>query len=180
MKAIPSWAAVSETRRQHIERVGRLLMTWADALSVDRTERERWLRAAALHDALKDAPVETLRALAPRAWDRPALLHGPAAAAMAAQHGEDDRGVLDAVAFHSVGYARWDDVGRMLYLADFLEPGRTGGNRAEREQLTALVLDDRHSALRHVARARITMIIARDQSLLPETVDFWNSLRCVD
>jgi HD superfamily phosphohydrolase YqeK len=27
------------------------------------------------------------------------------------------------VRFHSSGYAGWDDVGKMLFLADFLEPG---------------------------------------------------------
>ena len=33
--------------------------------------------------------------------------------------------MLDAVRYHSVGLAGWDMVGRVLYCADYLEPGRT-------------------------------------------------------
>src|SRR5919197_6218073 len=110
----PAWAQVTPERRAHIERVAALLGQWADALRTPAAERQRWLKAAYLHDALRDAPVIPADALA----------HGPAAADRAAAEGETDRGVLDAVRYHTVGYAGWDDVGRMLYLADYLEPGR--------------------------------------------------------
>src|SRR5919197_417291 len=109
---LPPWATVTPERRAHVERVAALVSTWAAALRVPDAERARWLRAAWLHDALRDAP----------AVDE--LAHGPMAADRAAQDGERDRGVLDAVRYHSLGYAEWDDVGKMLYLADYLEPGR--------------------------------------------------------
>src|SRR5690349_24868704 len=83
------------------------------ALHTPDGERARWLKAAWLHDALRDAPAAD------------ELAHGPMAAERAARDGETDRGVLDAVRFHSLGFAGWDDVGRMLYLADYLEPGRS-------------------------------------------------------
>ena len=111
--ALPPWAQVSAKRRAHIERVAGLIAEWADAMGVAATERGRWLKAAYLHDALRDAPLADQ------------LAHGPAAADRAAREGETDQGVLDAVRYHTVGYAGWDDAGRMLYLADFLEPGRT-------------------------------------------------------
>src|SRR3989449_4292320 len=34
--------------------------------------------------------------------------------------------------YHSLGHARWDDVGKMLYLADYLEPGRPFDREAHR------------------------------------------------
>ena len=106
--SLPAWATVTPERRAHIERVVALLDRWADAMRIAAGERERWRRAGWLHDALRDAPLGD------------PFAHGPAAADRAAAEGERDRGVLDAVRHHTIGSADWDDVGRMLYLADFL------------------------------------------------------------
>ncbi|NIM51561.1 MAG: HD domain-containing protein [Gemmatimonadales bacterium] len=174
---LPSWARVTAKRRGHIDRVGELIATWAREIGVSDAERGRWLRAVSMHDALKDAPKELLRELAPDPWDTDSLRHGPAAAVLAARNGETDRGVLDAVRYHSVGYAAWDAVGRMLYLADYLEPGRSRNREAQR-RLAARVCEDVAGVLREVARQRIGRIIAAGHPLLPETIAFWNSLAC--
>jgi len=160
---LPSWAQVSEKRRAHIERVAALLGEWADAMGIRSRERERWLKAAFLHDALRDADVAD------------ALAHGPLAADRAAREGETDRGVLDAVRYHTVGYAGWDDAGRMLYLADFLEPGRSFA-AAERKTLAGRVPGERDAVLREVARWRIEWVVRSGWPLVPETVAFWNAL----
>lgn len=160
---LPSWAQVTRERRAHIERVATLLSEWADAMGVTDIERSRWLNAAHLHDALRDAP------------NADTLAHGAAAAARAAQDGEADRGVLDAVRFHTLGYAQWDDVGRMLYLADFLERGRNFDTR-DREALIARVPRERDVVLREVARRRIEWVVRSGWPLAPTTVEFWNSL----
>jgi 2-amino-4-hydroxy-6-hydroxymethyldihydropteridine diphosphokinase len=176
---LPDWAQVSAKRLRHIESVAWLLTQWADALAVNRVELERWLRAAALHDAVKDAPKHELRELVPDAWGVGKLRHGPAAAVLAERHGEQDRGVLDAVRFHSVGYAGWDDVGRMLYLADYLEPGRS--HRAqELERLRARVPKDTTGVLCKVTQDRIEYLRRHGKTVLRETQEFWESLRCGD
>jgi HD superfamily phosphohydrolase YqeK len=163
--SLPPWAQVSPQRRAHIERVVALLDEWATAMDVPARERERWLRAGWLHDALRDAPL------------RDRLAHGPAAADRAAAEGERDRGVLDAVRHHTLGYAGWDDVGRMLYLADFLEPGReASGARSDRAQLAARVPQDRDGVLREVARRRFEWVLRSNWPLPVETVAFWNSM----
>lgn len=172
---LPAWAQVTPARRDHIARVATLLGAWADAMDVPAAERQRWLRAAWLHDALKDAPAEDLRALTPGFHGPDALRHGPAAAARAAADGEADAGVLDAVRHHSLGSAAWDRVGRMLYLADYLEPGRTH-RPAEREEWVRRVPDEPGVVLREVAAARIARNLRRGWPLLPETVGFWNAL----
>jgi HD superfamily phosphohydrolase YqeK len=150
-------------------------MRWADILDVVPKERDRWRRAALLHDALKDAPLHVQDALADVRWGPTNLLHGPAAAVLAERHGETDRGVLNAVRYHSVGFAGWDCVGRMLYLADYLEPGRAGMPPAAGE-IRRRVTDDPHAALRDVTRLRIAHHLRRGHPLLPETVAFWNAL----
>jgi len=144
-------------------------------MGVSRSERRRWVRAAWLHDALKDAPRRVVRDLADGVWNAPSLWHGPAAAERAARDGERDQGVLDAVRYHSVGYAGWDGVGRMLYLADYLEPGRRH-NGAREAGLAAGVPAEPDEVLRAVAARRIARGIEKGWPLLPETVAFWNAL----
>ena len=161
--SLPPWAQVSPERRAHIERVVALLESWADAMHVPAQERARWVRAGWLHDALRDAPLGD------------ATAHGPAAADRAAADGERDRGVLDAVRYHTVGYLHWDDVGRMLYLADFLEPGRLL-DPADRAALAARVPRERDAVLKEIARRRIEWVIRSGYQLMPATVGFWNSL----
>ena len=151
------------SRRAHIERVVQLLAEWARARAVSEHERDRWLRAGWLHDALRDAPYAD------------ELAHGPLAAERAAAEGERDQGVLDAVRFHSVGYARWDDVGRMLYLADHLEPGRVHDAEA-RAALAHRVAAEPDAVLREVAQRRIAWAVRSGWPLPAETVEFWNSL----
>jgi len=163
--SLPPWAQVSPERRAHIERVVGLLDEWATAMDVPARERERWLRAGWLHDALRDAPLSNR------------LAHGPAAADRAAAEGERDRGVLDAVRHHTLGYAGWDDVGRMLYLADFLEPGReASGARSDRADLAGRVPKDRDRVLREIARRRLEWVLRSEWPLPVETVAFWNSV----
>ena len=140
-----------------------LLAAWASARRVSAAERDRWLRAGWLHDALRDAPAAD------------ELAHGPLAAERAAADGERDHGVLEAVRFHSVGHAGWDDVGRMLYLADHLEPGRTHDPTA-RAALAARVPAETAAVLREVAQRRIAWTVRSGWPLAPETVAFWNSL----
>ncbi len=171
----PPWAQIGEKRRAHVERVARLLADWAERAGVTGAERERWLRAAYLHDALRDAAPAELQRLVPDAWDVPSLRHGPAAARMAEEHGETDQGVLAAVRYHSIGYAGWDDVGRMLYLADYLEPGRDF-QREGRKALAARVPQDTGGVLRLVAAQRLRWVIESGQRLLTESVEFWNAL----
>ena len=175
MKGLPSWAVVVPERRAHVERVAELVERWADAWRTPAAERERWLRAAYLHDALRDAPVEVLRELSQFAWTTAELLHGPAAAELARRHGETDRGVLDAIRYHTVGSAGWDRVGKVLYLADYLEPGRPF-DVAQRAALAERVIGDFGGALRAVAGARLTWVVSSGWPLLKETVDFWNAL----
>ena len=173
--ALPSWAAASPKRVAHIERVAALAGTWAERMRVSDTERARWLRAVWLHDAFRDADEAALAHWAPDAPGPPSLRHGPASAARAEAEGETDRGVLDAVRYHSVGYAGWDMVGRVLYCADYLEPGRASA-RERRAELAARFPDDPGGVLAAVAAERVSHLVQSRWPLIEPTVGFWNSL----
>lgn len=161
--SLPPWAIVTPERRAHVERVAALLSAWAMVMHIPEDERARWLRAAWLHDALRDAPAAN------------ELVHGPMAAERAAHDGEADQGVLDAVRYHSLGFAGWDAVGRMLYLADYLEPGRPF-DQDLRRSLAARVAEERDAVLKQVTARRIERVIEGRWPLARDTVDFWNSL----
>jgi HD superfamily phosphohydrolase YqeK len=172
---LPQWAVVTAKRLQHIERVAELAAGWAEQLGVPDSERHRWLRAVWLHDALRDAPLEELDRWAEDSPDLPELRHGPASAARARAEGEDDRGVLDAVRYHSLGLAEWDMVGRILYCADYLEPGRPF-DRKHRAALAERLPSDPGAVLREVARARLLHIVQSGWPVHDLTRRFWNSL----
>jgi hypothetical protein len=172
---LPDWAVVSPKRLAHIERVARLVAQWGEEMGVPDSERNRWLRAVWLHDALRDASTEELERWAPSVLGPVELRHGPASAARAKADGETDRGVLDAVRYHSVGLAEWDMVGRVLYSADFLEPGRDH-LRTEGAALVSRFPTDSGGVLREVARVRLGHAVASSWPLPDPTVRFWNSL----
>jgi HD superfamily phosphohydrolase YqeK len=176
LPALPPWAQVTAARRGHIQRVAHLLHGWSAIMRIGAPERERWLRAAMLHDALKDAPPDVLAALARPRLGPAALWHGPAAAHRAEQDGERDAGVLDAVRYHSVGYAGWDRVGRMLYLADYLEPGRRFSPETRAAWATRVPAEP-DAVLREVAHHRIEHMRRKGWPVLPETEAFWTALR---
>jgi HD superfamily phosphohydrolase YqeK len=174
---LPAWAEAGEARVAHMARVAALLEEWARALRLDDRERARWRAAAWLHDALRDAAPETLRALLPdEASDLPELLlHGPAVARRLEAEGVDDAPLLRAVAYHTLGHPEFDRLGRALYLADFLDPGRDFLTH-ERAELRARMPHDADRVLVHVVRLRIRHLLDRDCAIRPETCAFWNTL----
>ena len=165
---LPEWARASQKRRAHIGRVAALLGEWAAALGLPEDERTRWLAAGWLHDALREADPEELRPRVPEEFRTlpGKLLHGPAAAERLA--GQADEELLDAIRYHTLGSARFGRLGRALYLADFLEPGR----RYEPEWTAALRARMPHemdAVLREVVRARVRHVEESGSTLHPET-----------
>jgi HD superfamily phosphohydrolase YqeK len=168
---LPPWAEVSERRRAHIARVAALMEAWADGYALPPWERARWTAAAWLHDALRDADAGALRAEVPEELrDLPAkLLHGPAVAERL--KGVADPELLDAVRFHTLGSPRFGRLGRALYLADFLEPGRDFAP-AWTASLRARMPHQEGAVLREVVDARVGHLRAGGHRPHPETTAF--------
>lgn len=173
---LPPWAQVSEKRRAHIRRVVELLAHWAERLDLPDDEASRWLFAGVLHDALRDAPESMLRTLSGDGTSGVDYLHGPAAAVRAEQDGERRQDVLDAVRFHTVGSPEWERTGKALYLADFLEPGRSF-LISERKFLASQVPHDFDATFRQCVRLRIEWSLKQGGELFPQTIALWNHAR---
>ncbi len=174
---LPAWARVGPKRLAHITRVVALVDHWAGGLAVPDHERERWRRAAWLHDAFRDADPGELAHWAPNSVGSVELWHGPAAAAQAEAAGEMDQGVLAAVRFHSVGSAEWDRVGQVLYCADYLEPGRSF-DRVDRAALATRFPAEPTQVFFEVVQRRILATVQAGRPLHDSTVTLWNSLGC--
>ena len=83
--------------------------------------------------------------------------------------------MLDAVRYHSVGLAEWDMVGRALYCADYLEPGRDFDHE-RRAELARRFPQDVGGVLREVAQARLLWAIRCGWTIPEPTYRFWNAL----
>ncbi|HEX6306691.1 MAG TPA: HD domain-containing protein [Longimicrobiales bacterium] len=160
-----------------MRRVSELLGAWADALDLTREDGIRWRAAGYLHDALREAPPDELRALVPEALRTlpGKLLHGPAAAERLRTAGLDDEPLLLAIGYHTIGHPGLDALGRALFIADYIEPGR----RYQPERLAALrarMPHARDEVLHEVLRARLDRLLREGRPMRDETVAFWNVL----
>jgi len=173
---LPSWAQVSEKRRAHIARVTALLDRWSDALHLTAAERRTWHDAGRWHDALRDAPVAHLRLAVGDPSLPDSVLHGPAAALRLAGEGEVRDELLDAIRWHTLGNPAWGPVGRALFMADYLEPGRPFA-QADRAFLASHVPLDFDGVFRQVVRSRIEWTLREGKTIFPETAALWNQVK---
>jgi 2-amino-4-hydroxy-6-hydroxymethyldihydropteridine diphosphokinase len=173
----PEWTVAGPNRRAHMTRVAELLGEWAEALCRGPDDVARWRSVGLLHDALRDERTDVLRDRVPpslRVLPGP-LLHGPAAAEQLRVDGVLDGELLRAVAYHTAGDPSFGALGRALYAADFLEPGRSFLPEW-RADLRARMPGDLDEVVVEIVRARIANLVGRRASVLPRTLDFWNAL----
>ena len=172
---LPSWARAATKRREHMSRVAALMEHWAHELRLGEAEALRGAAVGWLHDVLRDEDHGLLiHEVGPNERDLPGpMLHGPAAATRLA--GKVDPRVIQAIRYHTIGHPSLDLLGRALYLADYLEPGREflpEWTEALRRRMPA-GLDE---VLVEVLGQRIRRLIEVRKPLRPETSAFWSSL----
>ncbi len=141
---------------------------------MDEVQRLRWAAAGHLHDALKDAPVADLESLADSGWPGP-LVHAPACATKLREDGVRDEELLLAIAYHSTGHPDFGDLGKFLYMADFLEPGRKF-LAEERLRLRSRLPEHRDVVLVEVIRHRVSRLMEHGSPVLPTSLGLWNRL----
>jgi HD superfamily phosphohydrolase YqeK len=167
---LPVWAQAGDKRFAHIQRVCALLRAWGAAMRLPPDDVGTW------HDALRDAPEAELRDITGDRTSPSGLLHGPAVAIRLEEDGERRKSVLDAIRYHTVGWADWDSTGRALYMADYLEPGRKF-LAEDRGFLASQVPHNFDGVFRQVVRFRLEWSVREGNHIFPETVALWNSLR---
>lgn len=137
----------------------------------------RWRAAGFLHDALRDAlPGELAPTLSERFRALPeSAYHGPAAAARLEAAGVDDRELLAAIRWHTLGSPGFGTLGKALVAADTLEPGRTE-RPAWRRELRERAPEELDGIVTEIVANRIGYLLHARSPVHPQTLGFWNSL----
>ena len=72
----------------------------------------------------------------------PQVLHGPVASFVLKQEGiVDDAAILQAVRYHTTGHPEMDTLAKIIFIADYIEPGRTTPNIEDLFDIAAQDLD---------------------------------------
>lgn len=104
----------------------------------------------------------------------PVLLHAPVGAQLAqTEYGIDDAEICRAIALHTVGGPNMTVLDKIIYLADFIEPGR---NFPGVEKLRLLAKKNLDQAILAGFNHTIEYIIAGNGLIHPATVKARNSL----
>lgn len=140
--------SVKKSRYEHSVRVAEMCARICRFYGLD--EQLGYL-AGIGHDICKDEPDEKFIEIAGRDGNviipyelaKPSLLHGRAASVYLKElFGIKNKDVLEAVAVHTSGKIGMCDLGKVLFIADKIEPGRPQTNDSYYKRLFSLSLDD--------------------------------------
>lgn len=138
--------------------------------------------AGLLHDYARELPDHQLFQLAQEDnWpinlvekETPMLLHGPVAAYLAKKElGVTDPSILQAIRFHTTGCGQMDDLAKIVFLADMLEPSRNFPGVEELRKLAYYNLDQ---ALLKCLEHTLLYVVEGGRLLHPLTVEARNAL----
>ncbi|MDD2619457.1 MAG: bis(5'-nucleosyl)-tetraphosphatase (symmetrical) YqeK [Syntrophomonadaceae bacterium] len=102
----------------------------------------------------------------------PDLLHAPVGAFLLQQElGLDDKRILQAVRYHTLGSIEMTDLDKIIYLADMIEPGR---DYPGMQRLHCLAFRELDEAMLFGIESTIKYCLEAKRILHPRTVEVWN------
>lgn len=139
-------------------------------------DMEKALLAGLLHDCAKCIPSEKKIALCEKYHleisdterENPSLLHAKLGAFLAEQeyHIEDSY-ITDAIACHTTGKPHMSRLDKILYIADYIEPGRK--ELANMADVRALAFKDLDACLYRILKDSLVYLNTRELSIDPMT-----------
>lgn len=133
--------------------------------------------AGILHDCAREIPTDSLiievtkRNIKVCQVERlePVLLHAPLGAILAREkYGVYDTEILSAIETHTVGGPMMDDLAKIIYLADFIEPNRTFHGV---DELRLIAQEDLDKAVLAAYDHTIAYIIKKGGLIHPATIE---------
>ncbi|MBR5152381.1 MAG: bis(5'-nucleosyl)-tetraphosphatase (symmetrical) YqeK [Clostridia bacterium] len=104
----------------------------------------------------------------------PWLLHGTLGACVAKQEfGIEDEEILDAIRYHTTGKADMSLLARIIFIADFIEPGRTYPDVAMLREMTYQNLEE---AMLFGIDYTIELLVKKKMIIHPDTIHCRNDL----
>ncbi|AMV11693.1 phosphohydrolase [Geobacillus thermoleovorans] len=137
--------------------------------------------AAIFHDYAKFRPVEEMKQII-LAQNMPndlltynsELWHAPVGAYLVqTEVGINDPEVLNAIRYHTSGRAGMTVLEKIIYLADYMEPGRRFPGV---DDVRRLAEEDLNRALLQAVKNTIAFLLEKRQLIYPDTIHAYNSL----
>lgn len=170
---------LKETRFEHSLRVSQTCVQLAERFGQD---SESLAVAGLLHDAAKYLSPDRLEGYGVPKEEReeaifsryPEVWHAMVAPSLLSHFfGIEDRSILDAVKWHSTGTESMSVFSKIVFVADFIEPGRRS-NRAETvRKLSETCLDE---ASLMISGFMMTWLLSQHQLIFPHTLFCYNDL----
>ncbi len=137
--------------------------------------------AGIFHDYAKFRPKEEMKEIIVNQGMRKDLLdynmelwHAPVGAYLVEQEaGITDKEVLDAIRYHTSGRPGMKKLEKIIYLADYIEPGRHFPGVEEVRELAKIHLD---KAVIKAIQNTIVFLLKKNQTIYPETIFTYNDL----
>lgn len=169
---------LSKKRYEHTLRVAEVAIKLAKTYDVQADKAEL---AALCHDLAKEFPAERLKRIIQES-DLPKdllnfhqeLWHGPAASIMIKEDfGIDDEEIMSAIRYHTTGKANMSSLDLIIYVADYIEPGRGFSGLDEVRQIA---YESLHHAGWMVSRNTIQYLMAKKATIYPDSFHAYNDL----
>lgn len=169
---------LTERRYQHTLGVMDTAIDLANRYDVDRKNAEL---AAIFHDYAKFRPKEEMKQIIlsqnmPRNLleHHHELWHAPVGAYLVrTEVGVDEREVLDAIKYHTSGRENMTMLEKVIYLADYIEPGRQFPGV---DEVRELAKENLNMAMIQAFRNTIQFLINKNQPVYPDTFLAYNTL----
>lgn len=169
---------LTEERYNHTVRVMETAVQLAHTYGVDEKKAEI---AAIFHDYAKNRPNSELKRWIESTYLSKDLLHyhhelwhGPVGALMLEKEvGLQDKEILDAIAFHTTGRTHMTDLDKVIYLADYIEPGRKFPGI---EEVRKCAWEDLDYGCWMAAKNTVAFLMSKNQPIYPETFHAYNAL----
>ncbi|MDO5037197.1 MAG: bis(5'-nucleosyl)-tetraphosphatase (symmetrical) YqeK [Tissierellia bacterium] len=169
---------IGPKRFAHNQRVAK---TARDLALTHGLDPDRAYLAAILHDIAKTKDLDQLKALAQAyqvdwtpEFDRmPQIAHGFIGAQMARMDlGLEDEEILGAIAYHTTGREAMSQLEKLVYLADYIEPGRDFPGVDKARDLAKKDLDQ---AMVYALTRTLGFLLQEKIEIALDTVRAWNS-----
>lgn len=138
--------------------------------------------AALFHDYSKYDPLEEMAATIKSNRTLPDLLlsyhhelwHGPVASIrMEENYAISDQEIKDAIFFHTTGRANMTKLDKIIFLADYIEPGRSFPGV---EQVRDTAKTDLTKACYQAARNTVLFLMEKNRTVYPDSFQAYNDL----
>ncbi|MDE3839685.1 phosphohydrolase [Bacillus methanolicus] len=169
---------LTEHRYRHTLGVVETALALAEQYGADKNKAEL---AAAFHDYAKFRPIDEMREIIINQGMPQDLLdyntelwHAPVGAFLVEKEaGVTDVEILDAIRYHTSGRPKMTLLDKIIYLADYIEPGR---NFPGVEEVRILAKEDLNKALIQSIQNTIIFLLKKNQPIYPDTFLTYNSL----